>query len=117
MREKNLAEEKIFSLSFMFFMNTTRSDQLEDHYRPIVEAIVERWAIGKPPNPSPAATSSKPSGYFRLTNWLLDYLVKNGEFPKGVHMMPEGRDRFGHFEPPFAVNFDPLIVGKALPKS
>ena len=101
----------------MFFMNTTRSDQLEDHYRPIVEVIVERWAIGKPPNPSPAATSSKPSGYFRLTNWLLDYLVKHGEFPKGVHMMPEGRDRFGHFEPPFVVNFDPLIVSKALPKS
>lgn len=100
----------------MFFMNTTKCNQLEDRYRPIVEEIVEQWAIGKPPNPSPAATSTKPSGYFRLTNWLLDYLVMHGEFPKGVHMMPEGRDRFGELEPSFPVDFDPLTGGRVLPE-
>ena len=97
-------------------MNTNERNQLETHYRPIVEEIVERWAIGKPPNPSPAATSTKPSGYFRLTNWLLDYLVENGAFPTGVHMMPEGRDRFGELEPSFPVDFDPLTSGRTLPK-
>ncbi|NTU53519.1 MAG: hypothetical protein HGA97_07445 [Chlorobiaceae bacterium] len=79
-------------------------------YLPAVEEIVERWAEGKPPNPSPAATSDKPSGYFRLTNWLLDYLVTNREFPKGVHQMPEGLDRFGTIEPSFPVDFDPLTA-------
>lgn len=95
-------------------MNEEKRNVLETRYRPVVEEIVERWAVGKPPNPSPAATSSKPSGYFRLTNWLLEYLVVNGEFPKGVHMMPEGRDRFGNFEPGFVVNFDPLTAGREL---
>ncbi|AOS83699.1 hypothetical protein BIU88_05775 [Chlorobaculum limnaeum] len=100
----------------MFSQNTNRRNQLEARYRPIVEEIVEQWAIGKPPNPSPAATSSKPSGYFRLTNWLLDYLMVHGEFPKGVHMMPEGRDRFGELEPSFPVDFDPLTEGRILTK-
>jgi hypothetical protein len=95
-------------------MNTDNRSQLEARYRPLVEEVVEQWAVGKPPNPSPAATSSKPSGYFRLTNWLLDYLVANGEFPKGVHMMPEGRDRFGQLEPSFPVDFDSLIGDRAL---
>jgi len=97
-------------------MNTDNRSQLEARYRPLVEEVVELWAIGKPPNPSPTATSSKPSGYFRLTNWLLDYLVANGEFPKGVHMMPEGRDRFGQLEPSFPVDFDPLTSDRALPE-
>jgi hypothetical protein len=100
----------------MFFMNTDKRIQLETYYRPIVEEIVDHWAIGKPPNPSPAATSTKPSGYFRLTNYLLDYLAANGEFPAGVHMMPEGRDRFGQLEPSFPVDFDPLTGGRALPE-
>jgi hypothetical protein len=97
-------------------MNNEKRNALEAHYQPIVEEIVEHWAIGKPPNPSPAATSNKPSGYFRLTNWLLDYLVLNGEFPKGVHMMPEGRDRFGQLEPSFPVDFEPLTAGRVLMK-
>lgn len=97
-------------------MNTDNRSQLEARYRSLVEEVVEQWAVGKPPNPSPAATSSKPSGYFRLTNWLLDYLVANGEFPKGVHMMPEGRDRFGQLEPSFPVDFDPLTSDRALPE-
>jgi hypothetical protein len=97
-------------------MNTDNRSQLEALYRPLVEEVVEQWAVGKPPNPSPAATSSKPSGYFRLTNWLLDYLVANGEFPKGVHMMPEGRDSFGQLEPSFPVDFDPLTSDRALPE-
>lgn len=101
----------------MFSQNTNRRNQLEARYQPIVEEIVEQWAIGKPPNPSPAATSSKPSGYFRLTNWLLDYLMVHGEFPKGVHMMPEGRDRFGELEPSFPVDFDPLTEGRMLTKT
>lgn len=95
-------------------MNTDNRSLLEARYRPLVEEVVEQWSVGKPPNPSPAATSSKPSGYFRLTNWLLDYLVANGEFPKGVHMMPEGRDRFGQLEPSFPVDFDSLIGDRAL---
>lgn len=100
-------------------MNTSKneeSNQLEALFLPVVEEIVGRWAEGKPPNPSPAATSDKPSGYFRLTNYLLDYLLKNREFPKGVHRMPEGRDRFGRLEPGFVVNFDPIIGDSVLPK-
>jgi hypothetical protein len=84
-------------------------------FRPLVEQIVEHWAIGKPPNPSPAATSDKPSGYFRLTNWLLDYLVMNREFPSGIHEMPEGRDRFGNLESSFPVDFDQILDGFTLP--
>jgi hypothetical protein len=97
-------------------MNNENRNALEAYYQPIVDEIVERWAIGKPPNPSPAATSTRPSGYFRLKNWLLDYLVRHGDFPKGVHMMPEGRDRFGELEPSFPVDFDPLTGGRALPE-
>jgi hypothetical protein len=96
-------------------MDNEERTRLETRFRPIVETIVEQWAVGKPPNPSPAATSSKPSGYFRLTNYLLDFLVTNGRFPEGVHMMPEGRDRFGQLEPSFPVDFEPLTAGKSLP--
>lgn len=85
-------------------------------YRPIVELIVERWAVGKPPNPSPVATSDKPIGYFRLTNYLLEYLVMNRAFPVGVHSMPEGRDRIGNLEPSFPVDFDCVTRGFSLPK-
>ncbi|HHE32678.1 MAG TPA: hypothetical protein ENL07_08700 [Chlorobaculum parvum] len=91
-------------------------DRLEALFLPVVEEIVERWAEGKPPKPSPAATSDKPSGYFRLTNYLLDYLVRHQEFPEGAHRMPEGRDRFGTFEPGFVVNFDAVIGDSVLPK-
>lgn len=87
----------------------------KERYQPVVETIVERWADGKPPNPSPAATSDKPSGYFRLTWWLTDFLIEHGELPKGVHMMPEGRDRFGNIEPSFPVDFDPFTEGVELP--
>lgn len=95
-------------------METEERDRLEALYRPLVETIVERWATGKPPNPSPAATSNKPSGYFRLTHWLLDYLVTHQEFPTGVHQMPEGIDRFGAIEPSFPVDFDPLTENREL---
>lgn len=96
-------------------MNRVEKNRLEALYRPFVEEIVEAWAVGKPPNPSPAATSDKPSGYFRMTNWLLDYLVSNREFPKGVEQMPEGIDRFGTVEPSFPVDFDPLCSNRTPP--
>jgi hypothetical protein len=97
-------------------MNDEKRNALETHYRPVVEEVVERWAVGKPPNPSPAATSSKPSGYFRLTNWLLDYVMEHRALPTGVHRMPEGRDRFGAFEPGFVVNFDQIVGDSSLPE-
>ncbi len=83
-------------------------------FHPLVVRIVERWAIGKPPNPSPVATSDKPSGYFRLTGYLLEYLALNGDFPEGVHMMPEGRDALGNLEPSFPVDFDRILQGFSL---
>ncbi|MCE1274790.1 MAG: hypothetical protein LWW75_09785 [Chlorobiales bacterium] len=86
-----------------------------DKFRPVVEQIVEHWAIGKPPNPSPAATSDKPSGYFRLTNYLMEYLIAHGTFPSGIHAMPEGRDRLGNLEPSFPVDFDEILKGFAMP--
>jgi hypothetical protein len=82
-----------------------------ESFRPLVEQIVERWAIGKPPNSSPVATSDKPSGYFRLTGYLLDYLESTGALPEGVHMMPEGRDALGNLEPSFPVDFDRILQG------
>jgi hypothetical protein len=97
-------------------MHTEERNRLETLYRPIVQTIVEQWAEGKPPNPSPAATSNKPSGYFRLTGYLLDYLVTHREFPKGVHPMPEGIDRFGTIEPSFPVDFDLLTADTELPR-
>ncbi|NTU68974.1 MAG: hypothetical protein HGB02_08855 [Chlorobiaceae bacterium] len=87
-----------------------------DRYRLTVELIVEKWAIGKPPNPSPVATSKKPSGYFRLTNFLLEYLAANGTFPSGIHDMPEGRDTLGNLEPSFPVDFDIILKGFTLPE-
>jgi hypothetical protein len=96
-------------------MSNEQSTESTD-YRSIVEAIVEKWAVGKPPNPSPAATSDKPSGYFRLTNYLVEYLVMNRELPAGVHEMPEGLDRFGNLEPSFPVDFDELLQGFTLRK-
>ena len=90
-------------------------DELPAGYRALVKQIVEKWAIGKPPNPSPAATSDKPSGYFRLTNYLLEYLADNRSFPTGIHAMPEGRDSLGNLEPSFPVDFDLILKGFDLP--
>ncbi|NTV03207.1 MAG: hypothetical protein HGB04_10600 [Chlorobiaceae bacterium] len=89
---------------------------LINRYRTVVEQIVEKWAVGKPPNPSPVATSNKPSGYFRLTNWLLEYLAAHGELPSGLHDMPEGRDILGNLEPSFPVDFDIILEGFTLPE-
>jgi len=88
----------------------------QEKYQSLVELVVERWAEGKPPNPSPTATSGKPSGYFRLRGYLLEYLAKNGVFPSGVHMMPEGRDSLGNVEPSFPVDFDEILDGFTLPE-
>ncbi len=93
----------------------TGRDELPARYRALVEQIVESWAIGKPPNPSPAATSNKPSGYFRLTNYLLEYLAEHRIFPAGIHDMPEGRDSLGNLEPSFPVDFDLILKGFVLP--
>ncbi len=82
-------------------------------YQPIVEQIVERWAAGKPPLPA----TGKPSGYYRLTNYLLEYLVAHGAFPAGVHAMPEGRDCHQNIEPSFPVDFDAVIGDVVLPDS
>ena len=74
-------------------------------YQPIVQQIVERWAKGK----SILPTTGKPSGYYRLTNYLLDYLMEHRAFPAGVHAMPEGRDCHQNIEPSFPVDFDAVI--------
>lgn len=87
-------------------------EKLKTRYSPLVTEMVERWAEGKPLN----ADSGKANGYYRLTGWLLDYLVLHGTFPKGVHAMPEGRDRFNQTEPSFPVDFDTLTEGFSLPE-
>lgn len=84
-------------------------------YKVAVEQIVEGWAHGKPVNQSPGSTSIKPSGYYRLTNYLLEYVLLHGTFPSGVHAMPEGRDRFNQLEPSFPVDFDSIIGNRTLP--
>ena len=96
--------------------SSNRANEFIDRYQPLVVSIVETWAIGKPPNPSPVATSNKPSGYFRLTNYLLEYLVTHGTFPSGIHDMPEGKDRLGNSEPSFPVDFDSILKGFTLPE-
>lgn len=97
-------------------MEPYEHSQLDMLYRPAVEAIVEKWAIGKPPNPSPLSTSNKPVGYFRLRDYLLKYLITNRTFPEGVHAMPEGQDILGNPEPSFPIDFNEVITGFSLPK-
>ena len=80
-------------------------------YQAIVAHIVDGWAIGKPVLQS----TGKPSGYYRLTKYLLDYLLANAAFPKGIHLMPEGRDRYNNLEPSFPVDFDSIIGDSTLP--
>jgi hypothetical protein len=92
-------------------MNAGR-DQAVALYRPVVEGIVDRWAVGKPIN----QFSSKANGYYRLTNYFLEYLMEHRAFPTGVHDMPEGRDRFNQLEPSFPVDFDVVIGDTALPR-
>ncbi len=80
-------------------------------YQAIAEAIVERWAFGKPKLQS----SGKPSGYYRLTNYLLEYIKLKQALPTGIHNMPEGRDCFNNLEPSFPVDFDTIIGGIVVP--
>ena len=80
-------------------------------YQPIVTHLVDRWAEGKPP----LATTGKPSGYYRLTTYLLTYLNEHNAFPTGVHNMPEGRDCHQQVEPSFPVDFDVVIGDTVLP--
>jgi hypothetical protein len=96
-------------------MEPDELSQLYRLYQAIVEAIVEQWAIGKPPNPSPLSKTNKPSGYFRLRDYLLSYLITNRTFPAGVHAMPEGRDVKGNIEPSFPVDFNEILKGFTLP--
>lgn len=80
------------------------------HYQPIVTELVETWATGRPPLPA----TGKPSGYYRMTAFLLEYLCSNHAFPTGIHNMPEGRDSNNKIEPSFPVDFDLLAAGKHL---
>ncbi len=66
--------------------------------------IVERWAKGRPL----LETTGKPSGYYRLTNYLHDYIATHNTLPTGIHTMPEGRDSNNNIEPSFPVNFDTI---------
>ena len=70
----------------------------------LIEQIVERWANGKPL----LETTGKPSGYYRLTNYLREYITTHKTLPAGVHSMPEGRDRNNNIEPSFPVDFDAI---------
>ncbi|MEI8186211.1 MAG: hypothetical protein WCG19_05920 [Chlorobiaceae bacterium] len=80
-------------------------DTLKASEQALVEQIVERWAFGKPL----LETTGKPSGYYRLTNYLGEYIMVNKVLPTGIHMMPEGRDRFNNVEPSFPVDFDTIV--------
>ncbi|MFZ4525696.1 MAG: hypothetical protein ACOYOE_09140 [Chlorobium sp.] len=86
-------------------------EQKKALYQPVTERIVEGWAAGKPP----LEATGKPGGYYRLTNYLLEYLITNGNFSTGVHAMPEGRDRHNNIEPSFLVDFDAIIGNATLP--
>ena len=68
------------------------------------EQIVERWAIGRPL----LETTGKPSGYYRLTNYLREYITIHNALPTGIHTMPVGRDRNNNIEPSFPVDFDAI---------
>jgi len=91
--------------------NTELPGKTVADYQQVVEHIVEGWAAGKPL----LETTGKPAGYYRLTNYLLEYLVANRTFPGGVHAMPEGRDRHNNIEPSFPVDFDGIIGDLMLP--
>jgi hypothetical protein len=99
----------------MDYLNKNNEDEAGTRYRAIVEQIVERWAVGKPKNQSPGSTSNKPSGYYRLTNYLQEYVTMHKTLPTGIHAMPEGRDRFDQLEPSFLVDFDPIAGDVTLP--
>jgi len=81
-------------------------------YQAVVEQIVDGWAVGKPPLQS----TGKPSGYYRLTKYLLEYILLHESFPKGIHPMPEGRDSNNNLEPSFPVDFDTVIGNMAFPE-
>ena len=95
-------------------METLQSghEELKTLYLPAVAAIVDRWAEGKALNPD----SGRANGYYRLTAWLLDYLVLHRAMPEGIHLMPEGRDKLNRIEPSFPVDFDELTKGFSLPE-
>lgn len=80
-------------------------------YLATVEQIVDGWAIGKPVLES----TGKPSGYYRLTNYLRQYIATHESLPKGIHFMPEGRDSFNTIEPSFPVDFNSIIGDISLP--
>lgn len=77
------------------------SNARETLYREQVEALVEKWAEGKPPNPAAESPTAKPSGYYRLSGWLLEYLMEHDELPSGVHAMPRGMTGRGEWNLPF----------------
>ena len=81
-------------------------------YQGTIEQIVEGWAAGKPALES----TGKPSGYYRLTNYLRQYIIAHESLPKGIHTMPEGRDSFNKIEPSFPVDFDRIIGEVTLPE-
>ncbi len=81
-------------------------------YHATIEQIVDGWAVGKPVLES----TGKPSGYYRLTNYLRQYTIAHESLPKGIHTMPEGRDSFNKLEPSFPVDFDSIIGKITLPE-
>ncbi|ACF43540.1 hypothetical protein [Pelodictyon phaeoclathratiforme] len=81
-------------------------------YQATIEQIVEGWAVGKPILES----TGKPSGYYRLTNYLRQYIIEHESLPKGIHTMPEGRDSFNNIEPSFPVDFNSIIGDITLPE-
>lgn len=93
---------------FMDISNVNNHDENKiAFYQAAVKLIVDRWAIGKPL----LETTGKPSGYYRLTKYLLEFILANEVLPTGVHAIPEGRDRFNNLEPSFPVDFDTITEG------
>jgi hypothetical protein len=82
------------------------------YYLATVEQIVDGWAVGKPVLES----TGKPSGYYRLTNYLRQYITAHESLPKGIHFMPEGRDSLNNIEPSFPVDFNSIIGDITLPE-
>ena len=87
-------------------MDREESAKLGPHQEKIKQ-ILDAWLENKPKGRWPGSYSTIPPLNFPLlSKFLTNYVLRHGEIPKGMHLIPGGLGLFGKEVGPFYVDFD-----------
>jgi hypothetical protein len=82
---------------------------LENKLTPLkmdIDRFLHKWSSDKPKRRYPAGGNLPALGQVQLMRYIKEFIIKNGDFPRGIHFIPKGTDIFNKEAIGFEINFD-----------